>query len=230
MVAGIVGAFRAECRRRWAFDGNLKNLSATVVSVVCLTVIGIAAERAQFVHDWYGSPYVALVAIWANRCGLRCGLTAAVLSTLAYHYFFAGDWSWVAPNHAQLTIYISMFVVACLVSPNSETPNPLRVLDAGHDLPFTRKDGSPNGMHRSGRRYWDVERSGVWGKDCHLGSEYARIYLARIVRGEPRPMLAWVIHDMIRRGKWSGVEAGFASAIERLLTKAGAEPPRQSPG
>jgi hypothetical protein len=47
-------------------------------------------------------------------------------------------------------------------------------------------------------------------------------------------MLPWIIHDMIRAGKWTGVESGFSSALEWLAFRrppgrsGPSEPPQQS--
>lgn len=194
--------------------------------MVAMTGVGIIAENAGIVESWYGSPFVALVAVVANRLGMRSALVAAVLGAIAHNYFFAGGVprAFVWPSAAEWTIYLSMLAVAVLVArPRPTTAT--RVYDGGSNLPFTNrttdtdKDGKPGGLHSTGWLYWDVRPSGSWPEDCHVGQEYCRIWVSRARRNEPRPLLSWIIHDMIRSRKWTGVEAGFASALEGLALK-----------
>jgi hypothetical protein len=78
------------------------------------------------------------------------------------------------------------------------------------DLPFMRRkpDGTPV--------FWVVEPTGDWGHDSEVGAEHARSYLSC----QPQPLLSFIVADMIARGRYTGVEAGFLSYIGRLAESA----------
>jgi hypothetical protein len=82
-------------------------------------------------------------------------------------------------------------------------------------LPFIGRhaDGKPN--------FWSVARSGGWGADCAVGEAYARMFLERVRAHQSRPLLAWIVEDMVRAGpaNWSGVEVGFLQYMERASAR-----------
>ena len=233
-----MGYLIAECKNRWYFDGSVRHMSVTIGCVAAMTAVGLGAESFGVVQAWYGSPHVALVAVVTNRYGLRCGLVATMLSAPAWNFFFAAapKYHFGAPTRSEITIYLSMLAVACLIAPRARPRvDPPRVLDTSASLPFTADPKDKGGMHGTGRRFWEVASSGDWADDCAVGGQYARIYLNRIRYREPAPLLGWVIGDMIARGRYTGMEAGFAQGIAEAVLRSsqaapGAEPPRQSPG
>jgi hypothetical protein len=216
-------SIRAAAQRRWDYDGRPRNLAMAAAWTVGLTGFGIIAERIGIVDQWYGgAPFVALVAVIASRLGLRSALLAAALSALALNYFFLpvgqpDGFSW--PDRVHWTLYGSMLIVACLVA-RTRAPNDPTTFDRGQNLPFTghtdtNNTDRPGGLHSNGWVFWDVRPTGDWSADTHLGAEYCRIWASRAQHGERRPLLSWVLHDMIKAGKWSGIEAGWASALEQ---------------
>ena len=83
------------------------------------------------------------------------------------------------------------------------------------DLPFVRNQNDRN----AGKRiFWFVQSGGAWIEDCRVGHEYGRIFLDRRQRFGA-PLLTWIIRDMIRAGRFSGVEAGFLGVIAGALPR-----------
>jgi hypothetical protein len=203
------------------------------------TGVGLAAGRYGIL--WYGSPYVAIVAVIANRLGLRAALLAAAMGIAALHFLFMdADYTWPT----RCVAYLSIIAVAVFVA-RPRPPATTTVYDRGPDLPFTGRNGGSSAeenqqgdrsLHSAGWVYWDVRPSGKWAEDCRVGSEYCRIWINRALHAERVPLLSWIVHDMVRAGRWSGVEAGFTSALEKLALRptprapGSAEPPPQSSG
>jgi hypothetical protein len=83
-------------------------------------------------------------------------------------------------------------------------------------LPFTsQSDDLDASLIRTGKRFWTVTPSGNWIEDCKLGEEYARLYLERINTGSSTPLMCWIVADMIKAGRYTGVECGFIQAVSR---------------
>ncbi len=185
-----------------------------------MTAISTLAVRADVLL--YVSPYVAMVAVLANRVCVRAGLLTALLSIPTYNYLFAGapHQGFQVPSLGEVAAYASMVFAALMVAPRRQPPT-RRVYDAGTELPFTSNGRNGNGdrgnggLHGNGIRYWDVRPTGQWVEDCNVGSEYARIFVERIKAGEPRPLIGWIVRDMIVKGVWSGIEAGFMQSLGR---------------
>jgi hypothetical protein len=230
-------ALGVELRQRWEYNGDPRKLVAGAAAVGAMVTVGLIAEHLHVVDRWYGAPFVLLVAVISNRLNMRAGLLAAILSILAWNVFFdhrtkdAWDISW--PTTDELAIYISCILAAILLA-KPRPPTTLRTYDGGHNLPFTRAPGTNGdhthgGLHSTGWIYWDVQPTGNWGHDVNIGREYCRMWMSRAKYGEMRPLLPWIVHDMIRGRRWSGVEAGFASALEARVLHSQAEERSQQP-
>ena len=195
-------------------DGYFWDFAASTALVGAVTIAGLLAERFAIVPAWYASPYVAMVGLIASRFGTSPALLASVLSALAYnHIFIPPKWQFQPLEPGEYFIYGSMVLVSFLAAPKGLIAVPTRrKKGAIPALPFTR-DGQGNGAPV----WWDVKPSGEWADDCDVGAEYARIYAEMAASGAKKPLLAWILRDMIRAGKFGGVEAGFAQAIERGL-------------
>jgi len=166
--------------------------------------------------------YVAAVAVIANRIGLMAALVATLAAMPQINYFvIAPRDAFTVPTMVELSAYVCMIGVALMVTPNLRLRSRKRTWDAGTELPFTHRDRSPEGaqasMHGMGVRFWSVTSTGKWSEDVAVGEEYARIYLARATTGELRPPMAWIVADMIKAGRFSGVEAGFLQGVCRVV-------------
>lgn len=65
----------------------------------------------------------------------------------------------------------------------------------------------------TGEDYWTITDTGEWAADCTAGRA-AAAELMRVMHFQDAPMLlGHVIKAMMARGRWSGVEVGFAHAI-----------------
>lgn len=201
-----------------------------LASVTGLTAINVALAACGVIAYGYISPYVALVAVIANRICVKSGIMAAFVAVPEIHaYVLPSEYSFTLPA---LVAYLSMFVVAFAVAPTSGRPKSERIYDAGAELPFTSKGAVEGSLHGTGVRFWDVEASADWAADCDVGAEYARLYLGRIKTGETRPLIAWIVADMVRSGKFGGVETGFIQVLGQpsaLAIRAASSVPKHDP-
>jgi hypothetical protein len=231
-------ALGVELRRRWEYNGDPKKLVYGAVAVAGMVGVGEMAEHFDIVDRWYGAPFVLLVAVVSNRLNMRAGLLAAFLSVLSWNFLFdhqaalGHKWALSWPTTDELAIYISCILAAILLA-KPRPPTALRAFDGGTNLPFTRApdtngDHTHGGLHSTGWIYWDVQPTGNWGYDADVGREYCRMWISRANHNELRPLLSWIVHDMIRSRRWSGVEAGFASALEAKVTRPAEERSQQS--
>ena len=226
------GTLAAYCER-WVFASAPVAFTLPILAVAAMSLAGIVFEHMTGAQ-WYASPYVALVAVMADRVCVRAGLLSAVLAMLSFNYFFAGNsnWAFDPVTLPEATVYVSMIAVALFVAPRQPPAGTPKVYDSERNLPFTANETNHNNakrsLHGTGRRYWSVQASGNWAADCHLGAEYARIFVERTKAIEARPMLCWIVRDMIAEGRFSGVEAGFIQTLGRLYLADGpTEAPRQ---
>lgn len=234
-VRAALMAVRRGFMRRWEFDGNPRNLLIGALSAAAITLVFVAIREWRILDIVpYGPWMTLLVGVVSNRLGMRSGLVCAGVGIFCLEVFFYGEgFTTTWPITIQISSY-SCMVGAAIFLARPRADHAGRIIDRGQDLPFTRRREDGNGgLHGIGSIYWDAPATGNWFDDAHVGSEYLRILAHRVEGGERAPMLPWIIHDMIRAGRWSGVEAGFASALEKLAFRRArpdrpAEPPPQS--
>ena len=198
-------------------------VAVPAIAVGGLTAANVLLAWLGVIEQGYISPYVALVAAIANKMSLRTGLVAACMAIpLINNLVFPPFGAFQAVTIPEAMSYASMIAVAFLVAPRLPRHCDVslrREYDAGTELPFTRRDHkNGNGsQHGTGVHYWDVYASGVWAKDCEVGTEYARLFLERVKANEPHPIMAWIVRDMVVRGPalWSGIEVGFVQGLAR---------------
>lgn len=205
-------------RARYAYV-RVDNLSAVIVPVVAMAVAILAGQMILAVgltKSIYSSPFVALCALVSNRVCLRAGLLTALLSMLGHEFFFSAPyWHLDWPNPEQSLAYAANFLAAVAVARRCPLP-PERPAAPPSDqiLPFVDTPAAPHG-----KNFWFVQGGGDFLEDCDVGGEYARLYMdQRIVPG-PCPALAWIVRDMARSGRWTGVEVGFLSSIEAAAAR-----------
>lgn len=186
-------------------------LSVVVYPVLTIALFVIAGKvllALGLVKSVYASPFVVISALMANRVCLRAGLVAATLSVLVHEFFFSAPYHELnLPTAEQAFAYLSNFVVAWAVARKIPIDPYRRPAPSLQSLPFTCSDDT-----RIDRRFWVVDSTDDWPDDCHLGSEYGRIYLDHLSAGYAPP-LGWIIRDMIKAGRYTGVEAGFSAAL-----------------
>lgn len=192
----------------WGFPVGIVAMFATV---------GLALEQFGIVKAFYASPFVLAVVVSTSRSGRRGGYLASVLSTAVFNLVFVRPvTAFTIPTPEELLAYLSMLGAAYVVGGIMHTPAPPADVDSySGTLPFVRDNNNDTESHRS---FWDVAQSGDWLDDCTVGHQYARIYMARRQR-YGAPILSWIVRDMIRAGRYTGIEAGFISAITMHLPR-----------
>ncbi len=84
------------------------------------------------------------------------------------------------------------------------------------DLPFIRDRAPPARFTPSSprpRSFWHVEPTGDYASDLQTGQAYADAAIGFIRATGFRPLLGWIVRDMIAAGQDSGVEIGFVDRI-----------------
>lgn len=192
-------------------------LAYPVLAVTVMTAVGVTLKQGGLLTGWYFSPYLLVVGLIANRVCLRAGLLTAALSALSHEYVFAGshlslDW----PTPEMLIGYLSTIPLAVVVARRVDwmPPAPMHDTHTSDVMPFTQTDRSEGGS----TRYWAVEPSGVWADDVLVGAAYGRVYVD-LLRRSAAPPMGWILRDMIKAGKWTGVEAGFASIVAKAASR-----------
>lgn len=185
-------------------------IAVPVMSVVALTVVGLALEEMGAVKGFYASPYVLLAAVISNRVCILSGLLAATLGALAFNMEFVQPRNaFTVPTMEELLAYLSMLVAAVVVARRVPAKPAEKTVKAGDALPF---------VDQSVANFWSVKSSGVWGDDTEVGEAYGRMFVAETASGRCSIPLAWVIRSMVKRGEYTGVEAGFSSVVHRSAT------------
>lgn len=205
-------------RARYAYV-RVDTASAVIVPIAAMALAVLAGQMILamgLVKSIYASPFVALCALVSNRVCLRAGLLTAFLSMVGHEFFFSAPyWSLNMPTPEQTLAYLANFLAAFAVARRYPLP-PERPAKPASDqiLPFVDTHKGPDN-----KTFWFVQGGGDWSEDCDVGAEYARIYMdQRIVQG-PCPALAWIVRDMARSGRWTGVEVGFLSSVEAAAAK-----------
>jgi len=184
------------------------------VLVTALTIVGYILKSNGIIGGWYAGIYVALAATIANRVCVRAGLLAAALSVLQHDFVFMTPWRFDWPTAELAMTYGAAFVVAYAVGrrvPMVKSPP----TDRGQQIetmPFTSSGKSDDGSTML-RSFWEVAPSGDWADDAEVGAAYGRIYIDHLRSLRPTPLLGHVVRDMIRGGRYTGVEAGFMSTL-----------------
>lgn len=193
-----------------------------------VTLVTALLVWAGVLKHGYFSPYVAATAAVAAKLCVRAGLLAAVLSIVCWDFFVVPPVLVLsAPSASEITAWLAAIAAGLLVAPRmGKEPPPSRPTgDTAGGLPFVRRKPTPNGIdkHRTAS-CWDVQRTGDWGSDDHYGRELGRLWIdRRRSSAEGSPPLSFILSDMLDAGEFSGVEAGFANAVERAVAASSEE-------
>lgn len=200
-------------RCRYAYV-KVDTVSAILIPFVAMGLAILAGQviiAVGVVKSIYASPFVALCALVSNRVCLRSGLITAFLAMIGHEYFFSApymslDW----PSPEQGLAYVANFLVAFAVARRyPEAPERPITPPSDQILPFVDTHKPPDS-----KSFWLVQGGGDWFEDTDVGREYARLYMDQRAEKKSAPTLTWVVRDMLRSGRWTGVEAGFLDSIE----------------
>lgn len=188
-----------------------------VAVVATLTVGNTALAALGLVEYGYFSPYVAAAAGVSARLCIRSGLLTALLSILAWDLFIVPPiLALKIPSVAEAVAWSAAIVAVILCAPRAKPGPPAKPMDRRAPLPFVRKKPDNGNGTSHDASCWAPTRTGDWQADDHYGRQIGRLWVDKRQNGEPgAPPLAFIVHDMIEDGAWSGVEAGFTHAIER---------------
>lgn len=191
-----------------------------IAMISTCAAVGVALEYSALINRFYASPLVVAIAVASVRHGVRGGLVAALFSAAIWNCVFVPPaWAWNLPTPDEWMAYGAMLGAALvgLAAPREQdqTPPPIVEIDRER-LPFqaTRRDKS-NGS--SAPCWWDVSVADVWHEDCQVGAEYGRIFVDAVRARQATPMLGWIVRDMIKAGRFTGVECGFLSGVSAAI-------------
>jgi hypothetical protein len=166
----------------------------------CYAVLGVGGVLAgcfvliQLTGNQRG--FGSLFFVWTVAGGVLWGrgpaFASAVLGTLVmYLYFFPpGD-----------TVGLSTFLLSILV--------------AAYITGFAHTSHRASVPVVIASRFWNHQASGNYGADCTVGEEEAETFLRRLSWEQKLYALGWLVRDMIARGRFTGVEAGFFHRISQ---------------
>ena len=194
-----------------------REIAAPLAAVSMVTTAGLALEWLGLIRSFYASPLILATAAVSIRYGVRAGILTAVIMALVWDFVFtAPRWALAIPSRDEMVAYLSM-LAAAFVGSLARRPVPRTEAPATPErrFPFqsARLKNGFDGDVQSHAAWWDVQETGHWSHDCYIGAEYGRIFLAESKHLSIRPMLGWIVRDMIARGRFTGVEAGFVNAI-----------------
>jgi hypothetical protein len=140
--------------------------------------------------------------LWAaKRCGLAIGLWTAVLACSAFYV------TQMPPRYEFGTDFVGfatlqaiMLVVAAAIATGPKPDNALVYI-----------------------------RSGDYSSDCSQGERHAAEFLRVLQFGRQCFVLGWKVREMIERGRFTGVEAGFFHTISKALLADSPSPGKNAP-
>lgn len=198
-----------------------------VVVYPVATVIGIGAAqwilaKLHQIDYAYFSPFVAVSAAISARICLRSGLLVAVLSALAFMLFLPRPTDALLPNLSEFVAIASAVTVVFFTAPRmagGDPPEAVTKPTSKDPLPFMRPRKPGNGDDASREASsWAVQASGNWSEDDWYGRQMAKTWRNRLkTRSGDCPTLSMIVRDMVRGGRWTGVEAGFCSSVESSI-------------
>src|SRR5262245_46826049 len=193
-------------------DSIVASIVIPTVGSIVLTGGNILALEAEWLSGPLVAPLVAFVAVVARYVDLRTALYAAAISMLLYNFFvIPPHFSFQSLTVSEVVAATCMVVLAKLLAPKADPalkPNPCNSVCRATGLPFVREAEGD-----TPRRFWVVEPTGDWVADSTLGECYGRLYLEHL--GEIP--LCYIMAEMIKKGQFSGVEAGFLAVVDRYL-------------
>lgn len=182
------------------------------IDAVCLVGLGIAGTLflTAVLGASRGFAPVMVAAVWLAtiRDGLWPGVLSGVLMALAFDGIWIGRGQ-IGSDPVATATALATFTFTVAVAQwalQRHVPLARRRSHQPVGLPFVR-----------GRSHWAVTETGDWVTDAHNGEVHAAALVAELRAGAGGETLAWAIRDMIARGRYSGIEAGFASALAREL-------------
>src|SRR5262245_46749905 len=113
---------------------GLMPIAFATVPVLAMSTVAVAAIAIGVVDSWWGSPFVALVAVVTSWRGREAGLLAAVLSAVVLNLVFIPPAGFHHPSVIETIIYISMIgaVLFLYVRPHQVSPHDGRLLALGY--------------------------------------------------------------------------------------------------
>jgi hypothetical protein len=90
-----------------------------------------------------------------------------------------------------------------------------RVSNARQAVAIETEQASTKATYETMRNYWRASQTGHWSKDCRRGGIIAQCFASQLKR-QPE-LLNLVVRDMIARGRYGGVEAGFCGMLAQIV-------------
>lgn len=158
-----------------------------------------------------GALYAVAVVLGANHSGLICGLLTAALSAFILYFLVvpvAGDDIVAAEIFVNFASLSSIAVAVTKIGGKT-----LLSYNPGYISRWLKHVETTS----TGRSFWCVTPSGSYIKDCQSGVQLARETLVHVESRGGAYVLVYTLADMVRQGRYSGVEAGFVSELARRL-------------
>lgn len=187
-------------------------LSVAVAAATLSTLFGGLLLWSTGSTVGVGGFYVIAVTV-AAKCGSRrAAIIVAIVAMAGVNFFFIPHWQFEWPTINQIVLYLAFIGLAFLAGQAS-----VGSTNAGGG------GGSKNALtlaNINGVKYQpahvDSDPS-AYARDCAIGAILAHRQINDIVVNRTPEALIWRLRDIVRAGKWTGVEVGFSSALARHL-------------
>ncbi len=188
-------------------------LGVAVAAAAVSTLLGGLLLWATGSTVGVGGLYVIGVSA-AARCGSRrAALAVAIVAIAGVNFFVVPHWQFDWPTINQIILYLTFVGLAFLAGQASIGPEQAGSTGGGAKDALTL-------ANINGTKYQappaDSDPSN-YARDCKIGAMLAYRQINDIVVNRTPEALIWRLRDIVRAGKWTGMEVGFASALARHL-------------
>lgn len=180
------------------------------VSVPTVASVGILLATGSMVGT--GALYALAIGLAAKFGSRRAALCVAIVAILIINYMAVPHWQFSVPTVNETILYGALVGLAFLAGHTSaQTPTPKR--GGGGGIPMLTEI---NG-HKFDIKHIDYN-AGSYAFDCETGAQKARKQVHEIIVRRSPEILIWSIRDMVGKGRWTGEEIGYVSALARHLS------------
>lgn len=191
-------------------------LGVAMAAATLPTAAGAALLWATGSTVGIGGLYVIGVGVAAKCASRRAALAVAIVAIAGVNFFVVPHWQFDWPNSNQIVLYLTFIGLAFLAGQASAVSAKASGGSGGGT-----KDGltlaNVNGV-KYPPAHVDSDPS-AYAQDCEIGAMLAHRQINEIVINRTPEALIWRLRDIVRAGKWTGVEVGFSSALARHLAR-----------
>lgn len=187
------------------FSNRPRHCDVAIVLAATAAASGLSAAVIAGTGSMIGMGTIYAVASGAvaRLRGVSAGIGAALIASAVLNVVFVHPQGLNVPSVNEVVLYASLLGVAFLAGRASVDPR----LPSANTEPVANLAPSSAGDD-------PVER---WALECAVGVQDARRDLRNLVWGHQTDVLGMRLKRAIRRGRWSGIEAGYCAYLSASL-------------